>query len=198
VTVLGLCLAGFAGSAHAWIFTISSGTREIYLQVGAGTYNGGDFLQGGTPGANATINTVSLTVPGASVGNGVAQTMTSNSAVADSSYNDYAVCNPPTQVYIAAWSRASSNSATLTVSSPASLTSGAETIPFTQISWTSTANGDATADIAAGTFSGGSVALATIKKNTWVEDCMTFSYQNSGVAAAGTYAGEAVYTLSLP
>jgi hypothetical protein len=27
---------------------------------------------------------------------------------------------------------------------------------------------------------------------------MTFSYQNSGVAAAGTYAGEAVYTLSLP
>lgn len=198
MTVLGLCLAGFAGSAHAWIFTISSGTREIYLQVGAGTYNGGDFLQGGTPGANATINTVSLTVPGASVGNGVAQTMTSNSAVADSSYNDYAICNPPTQVYIAAWSRASSNSATLTVSSPASLTSGAETIPFTQISWTSTANGDATADIAAGTFSGGSVALATIKKNTWVEDCMTFSYQNSGVAAAGTYAGEAVYTLSLP
>lgn len=196
--MMSIGIMGIAGSAHAWIFTISSGTREIYLQVGAGTYNGGDFLQGGTPAVNSTINTVSLTVPAASVGNGTAQTMTSNSAVADSSYNNYAVCNPPTQVYIAAWSRASSNSATLTVSSPASLTSSGETIPFTQISWTSTANGDATADIAGGTFTGGSVALATIKKNTWVEDCMTFSYQNSGVAAAGTYAGEAVYTLSLP
>jgi len=195
---VGLGLTVSSGSAQAWILTTTAGAKEIYLQVGAGTYNGGNYNAGGTPGVNATVNTVSLAVPAASVGNGVAQAMTSNSAVADSFYDGYAVCNPPTQVYIGGWSRDTTGAATLTVTSPANLTSGADTIPFSQISWTSTANGDATADIAAGTFNGGSVALASIATNTWVEDCMTFTYKNTAVAAAGTYTGTAVYTLSQP
>jgi hypothetical protein len=177
---------------------MTAGTKEIYLQVGAGTYTGGDYDAGGAPGTNTTINTVSLSLPASAVGSGAAQTMTSNSTVADSFYDGYAVCNPPTQVYIGAWSRDASGAATLTVTSPTSLASGADTIAFSQISWTSTANGDATADIAAGAFNGGSVALASIATNTWVEDCLTFTYKNSAVAAAGVYTGTAVYTLSQP
>jgi hypothetical protein len=177
---------------------MNPGSKEIYLQVGAGTYNGGNYDVGGVPGANATINTVSVSLTAAGLAGGAAQAMTSNSTVADSFYDGYDVCNPPAQVYIGAWSRDASGAATLTVTSPASLTSGSSTIPFSQISWTSGANGDATADIAAGKFNGGSVALASISNDTWVEDCMTFTYANSGIVAAGVYTGEAVYTLSQP
>ncbi|MHB8528114.1 MAG: hypothetical protein ACYC8V_01205 [Caulobacteraceae bacterium] len=194
------CLAVTGSAAHAYVLTITPGAREIYLQVGAGTYNGGNYNAGGTPGNNVTINVVSLTVPAAKVGDGVSQRMTSNSAVADSFYDGYAVCSPPNQVYVGAWSRpgAGSGAASLSVSSPATLASGGDTIPFSQISWTSRANGDATADIAAGAFNGGSVPLATIAANTWVEDCLTFSYANSAIVPSGTYRGRTVYTLSLP
>jgi hypothetical protein len=177
---------------------MTPGSKEIYLQVGAGTYAGGNYDAGGVPGTNATINTVSLSLTAAQVPSGASLTMTSNSSVSDSFYDGYAVCNPPTQVYIGAWSRDAPGAATLTVTAPASLTSGSSTIPFSQISWTSGANGDSTADIAAGTFSGSSVTLASLANNTWVEDCMTFTYANSSIAAAGTFTGEAVYTLSQP
>ena len=72
------------------------------------------------------------------------------------------------------------------------------TIPFSQISWTSTANGNSSADLAAGIFNGGSVTLATIAANTWVEDCFTFTYANASVVPSGTYTGRATYTISLP
>lgn len=198
--LIGGAAVAACGPAYAWIFTITPGAREIYLQVGAGTYNGGNYNAGGKPGTNTTINVVSVTVPAASVGNGAAQAMTSNSTVSLSFYDGFAVCNPPSQVYVGAWSRpgAGSNAATVTVTSPATLSNGVSSIPFSQISWTSTANGNATADLAGGTFNGGSVTLATIAPNTWVEDCFTFSYANAAVAAAGTYTGRAVYTISLP
>jgi hypothetical protein len=198
---LCLCLGMSAvhTSAFAWIYTIKSGNREIYLQVGAGAYSGGDYTSGGTPAIDATVNTVSLSVPPASVGSGAAQAMTSDSAVSQTFYNGAVVCNPPSQVYIGGWSRNGSGAATLTVTTPSSLTNaGGDTVPFSQISWTSGAIGDATADIAAGAFNGGSVALASIAKNTWVEDCMTFTYKNTVTPAAGTYTGVAVYTLSQP
>ena len=86
----------------------------------------------------------------------------------------------------------------LSVVSPANLTSAAGSIPFTQISWTSTANGNAAADIPAGTFNGGTLALRTIASGTWVENCLTFSYANVAVPAAGTYTGQVTYQLVLP
>jgi len=86
----------------------------------------------------------------------------------------------------------------LTVTTPANLTSGVNTIPFSQISWTSTANGNTTADIAAGTFNGGTITLANIAAGTWVEDCHTFTYANSAIRPAGTYTGRATYSLALP
>ena len=197
VVAVSACLAG---PASGYVLTITPGVRSIYLQVGVGTYIGGNYNVGGVPANNATVNLVSVTVPAASVGNGVAQTMTSNSATANSFYDGFKVCNPPAQVYIGAWSRpgVGTGTAVLTVTSPATLTSGADTIPFSQITWTSTANGDPTADIAAGTFNGGTLTLANIPANRWLENCFTYSYANSVFAAAGSYTGRAVFTLSLP
>lgn len=200
---LSVCLAfgaaGIATGVNAYVITITSGARAIYLQVGAGGYSG-FYNSGGTPGNNSTINVVSVTVPVASVGSGSAQAMTSNSTVAQSPIDGYTFCNPPSQVYIGAWSRPGSGSgvATLTVTSPANLTSGSDTIPFSQISWVMSGNGDAVFQFPNGTFTGGTQTLATFPANAWKEQCMTFSYANSVVPAAGTYTGRATYTLSLP
>lgn len=185
--------------ARAWVLTINSGPKALFLQVGNGSYSG-TYSSGGTPLNNATINSVSVTVPANQVGRGTAQTMTSDSSQSVSFYDNFVVCNPPAEVYVGGWVRTpnGSGSGTLSVTSPASLTSGTTTIPFTQISWTSTANGDATADIPAGTFNGGTLALRTIAANTWVENCLIFSYANALVVAAGTYTGQVTYRLVLP
>ena len=57
-------------AAHAYLVAITSGAKSIFLQVGTGTITGGTFQSGGTPGNNATVNTVSVTVPAASMGTG--------------------------------------------------------------------------------------------------------------------------------
>jgi hypothetical protein len=193
------CFALLANGADAWVLTITAGPKALYLQVGNGSYSG-TYQSGGTPLNNATINTVSVAVPANQVGRSIAQTMTSDSTQAASFYDSFAVCNPPAQVYVAGWVRTptGTGSGTLSVTSPASLTSGTTTIPFTQISWTSTANGSATADIPAGTFNGGTLALRAIAANNWVENCLTFSYANTLVVAAGTYTGQVTYSLVLP
>lgn len=195
-----VAVLAFAQSAHAYTITISSGTRAIYLQIGQGGYVG-THNTGGTPGNNGTINIVSVTVPAAVIGTSAAQQMTSNSTVAQSPIDGFVFCSPPSQVYIGAWSRPGGTStgvATLTVTTPANLTSGSDTIPFSQISWTMSGNGDSVFQFPDGTFNGGTQTLATFPANTWKEQCMTFSYANSVLPAAGTYTGRAVYTLSLP
>lgn len=199
VLCLGLGVLAVPDAANAYTITITPGSRAIYLQVGAGGYSG-FYNSGGTPGNNSTINTVSVTVPAASVGSGAAQAMTSNSTVSQSPIDGYAFCNPPSQVYIGAWSRPGLGGgvATLTVTSPPSLTSGGDTIPFSQISWVMSGNGDVVFQFPNGTFTGGTQTLANFPANTWKEQCMTFSYANTVVPAAGTYQGRATYTLSLP
>jgi hypothetical protein len=195
-----LCGLVLLGDACGWVLNINPGARGVFLQVGVGSYAG--FHQsGGTPQNNATINTVSVTVPAAQVGRGTAQSMTSTSTQAISFYDGFTVCTPPAQVYIGGWVRrpgGGPGSGVLSVTSPASLTSGTLTIPFTQISWTSTALGDPTPNIPAGTFTGGTQALVTIAPNTWVENCHTFSYANTVVRGAGTYTGQVTYTLTVP
>jgi hypothetical protein len=199
--VAAACALGCAlQPAAAWILTVTPGAKTIYLQVGTGSYSGGNYNAGGTPANNATVNKVTVTVPATVLGSGAAQAMTSDSGTSLSFYDGYVVCNPPAQVYVGGWARLPSGSGTavLTVTSPANLTSGSNTIPFSEISWTSTANGNTTPDVAAGTFNGGTVTLANIAAGTWVEDCHTFTYANSAVRAAGTYTGRATYSLSLP
>ncbi len=186
-----LLLAGL--SAQAWVLTIAAGTRAVYLAVGSATTNAN----------NATVNLVTVNVPATALGNNVAQPMTSNSTQANSPYDNFAVCQPALgQVYIGGYLRQPTGSvgnAVLQVSTPANLVSGADSIPFTQISWTSTALGNATADIPAGSFTGAAAQfLRTIATNTYVENCHTFSYANAAVQAAGTYTGRATYTLIAP
>ena len=200
-TVVALLSPMVAGQALAYTVNIGTGTRAIYLQVGNGSFTG-TYSGGGTPGNNATINQVTVTVPAASVGSGVAQQMTSNSAQAVSYYDNYAFCNPPIQVYIGGFFRlpGAAGTATLSVTTAANLVNASgDTIPFTQISWTSSGNGDAGAEpIPAGAFNGGTQTLTTFKVNTWNESCHTFSYANAASVASGTYTGRATYTLSAP
>jgi hypothetical protein len=190
-----------APAADAFTVNIGTGTRAIYLQVGNGSFTG-TYSGGGTPLNNATINTVSVAVPAAQVGNGTAQAMTSNSTQATSYYDNYAFCNPPAQIYIGGFFRlpGTTGTATLSVTTAANLTNaGGDTIPFSQISWTSSGNGDTGAQpIPAGTFTGGTQTLTTFPVNTWRESCHTFSYANAAARASGTYTGRATYTLSAP
>ena len=189
-------------AALAFTVNIGTGTRAIYLQVGNGSFTG-TYSGGGTPGSNATINKVTVTVPAATVGSGTAQAMTSDSTQANSFYDNYSFCTPPTQVYIGGFFRntGTTGTATLSVTTSAAnlVNAGGDTIPFSQISWTSAGNGDTGAEpIPAGTFTGGTQALAAFPVNTWRESCHTFSYANAASVPPGTYTGRATYTLSAP
>ena len=198
-----LCLAEMA-AAHAWSLTITSGSRRLFLHVGNGTVSGASGTLNGAAGTSGPINLVQVTVPTAQLGNGTALAMTSDSTQSISLYGDgNNTCpTPASQLMIGAGYRRNSGaaSATLTVSSPANLTSAAgDTIPFTQISWTVSAPGSGVPNvIPAGTFNGGTQTLATVPGNTYIENCHAYSYANSAVRAAGTYNGRVTYTLSSP
>ncbi len=210
--LIGAALAALSGAAGAFTATLTPvAPKTIYLQIGNGTFTGGNYtptnLQGqptGSPGKNTTINTVSVSVPAASVGNGTAQSMTTNSTASNSFWDGYAFCNLPAQLYIGGFYRTTGNgNGTISVIAtvPAALTDGAgDSIPFSQISWTSSGNGDGTTaqPFPAGSFSGTSVNVGSFAQNTWDESCWTFSFANSTVPAAGTYTGVVLYTLAAP
>jgi hypothetical protein len=74
------------------------------------------------------------------------------------------------------------------------------TIPFANIRWTSSGNGDVGGEpFPAGTFVNGGVQnVGSMSSNTWNESCWTFSYLNNTVPPAGTFTGRVLYTLSAP
>lgn len=190
--------------SSAYVVNITAGTRSIYLQVGTGTMTGGNFNAGGTPGNNATVNNVTVTVPAGSLGAGT-QPMTTNSTVTNSPYDGFAFCPvtvPARWVYIGGYYRrptTGGGTATLTVTSPANLVSGADTIPFNTISWVGGGTGDNPATIASGTFVGGTTQLLrNVGSNTWFEGCLQFNYANTAVLPAGTYTNRVTYTLTAP
>ena len=203
---LGLLLATLTAcqAVQAFTATLAAGTRSVYLRVGDGRYTG-LANSGGTPGNLTTVNLVSVSVPATAIGNGVDQPMTSNATQANSFYDNYAFCNLPGEVYIGGFFRrpgsAGVSTATLSVTSPANLVDGeGDTIPFSQISWTSTGNGDGTTTqpVPAGAFTGGAQTLASFPVNTWRESCHSFRYENTVVRASGTYTGRVTYTLAVP
>ena len=184
------------GPAQAWTLTIAAAPRRLYLQVGNGVW-----------GNSATVNTVSVSVPAQQLGNGAGMAMTSDSTQAISPYDNYLVCSPPAQIFVAASYQRSNaangpSSAVLQVSSPAFLTSpGGDTIPFSQISWTvsSLGSSDSTPGvIPPGTFNGATQVLATVLANRLIENCHTFHFANTATRAAGTYTGQVVYTIATP
>ena len=192
------------GSASAYTVNITAANpRAIYLQVGVGGFTG-IYNSGGTPGNNATVNLVSVTVPANAVGTGAAQAMTTDSSAGVSPLDGYAFCNTPAQLYVGGFYRFNTatggTAATLTATSPANLSNAAgDTIPFTQVLWTSAGNGDSGAQpFAAGAFNGGVQTIGTIARNQWAESCHTFSFANTAVRAAGIYTGRVTYTLTAP
>jgi hypothetical protein len=207
-----------ADTVHAFTITLANEAPKIvYLQIGVGTFTGTYCgancnynppiaqSSGSAPGVNTTINQVSVSVPPNAIGNGTAQAMTTDSTQSLSFFDGSAFCNTPTQLYIGGFYRTPGNSgagttATVTTTVPLSLIDGAgDTIPFTQISWTSGGNGDTGAEpFPAGSFTGTSQVVGSIADNQWAESCWTFSYSNTVVPAAGTYTGRVLYTLSVP
>ncbi|MGJ7511713.1 hypothetical protein [Variovorax sp. GT1P44] len=197
-----LALAGLTlgSGAQAYLVSITPGARAIYLQVGIGTFSG-TYQGGGTPGNNTTVNSVSATVPASALGTGP-QPMSTNSTTANSPYDNYAFCTPGSgQVYVGGFFRSTNASAnaTLTVTAPATLINATgDTIPISTISWVSGGNGDTSATIPSGTFTGARQSLLTVTRNNWFESCLTFSYSNAQLAPAGTFTGRATFELVAP
>lgn len=201
--LVSACLCALAVPASGYTVNITAGTRTLYLQVGVGTFTG-TLQGGGSPGVNSTVNTVSVHVPAAEVGTGTVQPMTTNSTAANSFWDNFTFCTPPAQLYVGGFYRVTGGAgagATLTASVPANLSNGSGgSIPFSQISWTSSGIGDTGAQpFPGGTFAAGSLqTIGTIARNQWAESCLTFSYANAAVVPSGTYTGTVVYTLSAP
>ncbi|MDM0055761.1 hypothetical protein [Variovorax fucosicus] len=198
-----LALSGLLGcsAAQAYLVGIGVGTRALYLQVGTGTFTG-TYSGGGTPGDNSTINTVTATVAAGAIGSG-AQTMSTNSTVTNSPYDNFAFCTPASgQVYVGGFYRTpgTAANATLSVATPLNLlNASSDTIPFSTISWVSGGAQDASATIPSGTFAGGTTqTLLSVARNNWFESCLTFSYANAQLAPAGTFTGRATYQLVAP
>jgi hypothetical protein len=194
-----LCLSLAAPGAAAWRIAITPGPPAAFLQVGTGSFLG-TYSAGGTPLDNATINVVSINVPAASLGAGTLA-MTSDSAAAASPFDGFAFCGPPDQVYIGGFFRrpnAGAN-ATLSVSTPPTLQNGAgATLPFGSISWVSGGNRTSSLNIPSGAFTGANQFLVVFPRNSWVENCLRFSYANTAFPLPGTYTGRATYTLTTP
>ena len=187
--------------AQAFVATITAGTRSLFLQVGSGTMTGGNFSTGGTPGNNAAVNRVSVTIPAANLGAGT-RAMTTDSTVTASPYDGFAFCTVPAQVYVGGFYRTPGTgaNATLSVTAPASLINGSgDTIPFNTVSWISGGANDATPTIPSGTFVGGaSQVLLSVTRNTWFESCLQFNYANTLLVGSGTFTGRVSYTLTAP
>lgn len=184
--LLVLATAAAAGDARAATVVIGNGGGRLILQIGS---------------TNATINTVNFSVPGASVGNGV--------AVLSTNVTPASPTCPANTVLIDAQARSTAalpRTATLTANSSTPLTTGTFTIPFTQISWTSSTPGGgpsgclaAPVTIPSGTFTGAagqSLITFTTSKRACV--CAQFSYRNQNIVSAGTYTGQVTYTLAMP
>jgi hypothetical protein len=200
------CLALLTSVEGAQAFTVAispAAPKTIFLQIGLGSFTG-LYSTGGTAQNNATINKETVAVAAAAVGNGTAQAMTTDSSQIHSFYDNYVFCSVPAQLYIGGFYRttgAGAGTANVTATVPVSLTDGAgDTIAFSQISWTSSGNGDGTnaQPFPAGSFTGTSVVVGSIAQNQWAESCWTFSYKNTVLPPAGTYTGRVIYTLTVP
>ena len=202
---IGAVLFGsISSAASAYTVTLTPASpKTVYLQVGVGSFTN-NYINGGQPGNNTTINTVSATVPAAAVGNGTAQPMKTDSTATQSYWDGYTYCSVPGQIYIGGFYRTTGGTtaaARVTATVPAALTDASgNSIPFSKVQWTSSGNGDAGAEpFPAGTFVNGGVQnVGSMGSNTWNESCWTFTYLNNTVPPAGTFTGVVRYTLSSP
>lgn len=203
--LLALVALTWASGAAAYIVTINQGSEAVYLRVGDGNFNG-TYANGGSPiqGVTGAISRVSVTVPQANVGDGVPQVMNANGRLT-SDWDNFQFCSPG-QLYVGGFYRRPNNgnvNATLSVTVPANLVNEfGDTIPMSQLSWTSSGNGDgATAQpIPSGGFTSGTTPFPSqsFRRNTWRESCLRFSYANTNVVPGGTYTARVTFTLTAP
>lgn len=206
--LLLVALVALPQASHAYTTNITNqNPRAVYLRVGDGVMSGGYYANGGTPGSGGAVAIVQANVPAASVGNGTPVVMTTpNNPRRTSDWDGYNFCNSG-QVYVGGFYRSGSGNAptrddparlSYTVNGPLVNANG-QTIPISQISWTTSGNGDTGGQpIPAGTFAPGQNPLTTFPRNSWRESCLTFRYANQNLVAAGTYEATVTFTLAQP
>lgn len=203
---IAILLASLAPElALAFEVPIAPGSRMVYLRVGDGaftTWPTGDirpWTAGGQPQNGGAVSLVRVQLDPNDVGNGVSQVMTGNGRTT-SDYDGFQFCNAG-QIYVGGFFRRNGNSgnfsAQLSVLAPGTLNSPqGNSIPISEISWTSSGNGDTGAQpVPPGQFAPGSTPLANFVQNTWNESCLSFRYANSDVIAGGTYSATVTFTL---
>jgi hypothetical protein len=141
--------------------------RFIFLQVGTGTLLA----------ANATIDTISFAPTVAVVGNGTAVAGTGGN-LGSGSVTVRIIGN--------------AGNVTLAATGPANLTSGGNTIPWTQIATAIT--GGATHP----TINGANATFTATGNVVNINGTWIYSYLNTVTPAAGTYTGQVLYTATTP
>lgn len=209
--LLAAVLAG-ASAAPAAAFTvpIDSNPPSVYLRVGDGgsrQYCYDTWFGRRCPGmldSSGVVNTVAATVSSADLvaTPRVPVAMSSDANQLTSSYEGFTFCNPG-ELYVGGFVRGGASNGTLRANAPASLTDGSgQTIPFSQISWTSSGIGDGNTPqpVRAGNFDAldGPQTLDMFARNVWHESCLSFRYANAAIVGAGTYRATVTYTLSAP
>lgn len=135
------------------------------------------YLRVGSPGA--TVDTVNFDVPAAALGSGQPVRGTPPIEV------EARFRSPPPRRPVAQ----------LTVDSASPLTSGSESLAFTEFYWESSDP----SEIPAGRFAGtASQLIAEIPPPRRHRATLTFLFDNDQVVGAGTYTGSVIYTLSVP
>ena len=206
--LLLVALVALPPVSQAYVTNITNqNPRAVYLRVGDGVMTGGTYANGGTPGIGGAVAIVQADVPVANIGNGTPVLMTTpNNPRLTSDWDNFAFCNAG-QVYVGGFYRSgngggggANNAARLSYTAPAALVNATgQVIPMSQISWTSSGNGDTGAQpIPASTFVAGQNQLTTFPRNTWRESCLTFRYANQNLVASGTYQATVAFTLSQP
>lgn len=175
-------LALAALPAGAVTVVIANGAAQLQLRIGA---------------TGGTISRVTFTVTAANAGNGTPIAGTTNAAAGSAQGASFPACAANN---VRVWARArapaaNTRTATLQVNSSGSLTSGANSIPFTDFDWI-TSSGP---EIPSGTFSGSPTqALMSFMNSREVGMCMRFRYLNTTLYPAGTYNGQLTYNLNMP
>lgn len=164
ISLLALVAAIAIPLAHASHISITGPPPQLHLAVGT---------------LGTTVDTVTFTVPGNLVGSGTSIAGSQTVLIEVAARRSGGTGGPTTVLLIANSSRP--------------LTSGTNSIPMTQVSWTS-ANGI----IPAGTFNGTAAqqifSFFAPSGTTRQEDTHSFFYANTNVHPAGTYTATVTYT----
>lgn len=175
------CLATLP--AHALTVAITNNAAQIALRVGA---------RGGT------ISVVNFAVAAATAGTGTPVIGTTAASAGSAQAPNFGTACAANNVRI--WARARSTAAaprtaTLTVNSSGGIVSGANTIPYTDFSWTTSGG----TEIPSGSFTGASSQpLLTFGTSNEVSVCLQFRFGNTTIYPPGTYTGQLVYSLQMP